>query len=479
MTFNVDFDFMIDDIIKSASQRTGTYRRELELRGNNLAVQYMRDKEIILGGPAGTGKSVSNLYKLHDLALNNPGMRGAIVRKTRATLAQSTLATFENFVLGPENPICSGVHRANRKSYVYPNGSEIVIGGLNNPTDFLSTEFDIIIAAEASELSLSDWEFLVMRLRPQTLDYSQIIGDTNPGPPNHWIKSRELSGTLKLLPTHHTDNPRYWNTDTLTWTPDGEEYVVKTLRNLTGVRRARYLEGLWVMAEGMVYDGFSLATHTCPRFKIPDTWKRYRSIDFGFTNPFSCSWWTVDPVYNRLYMYRQIYMSKRRVDEHARQINKLTGEERILATVADHDAEGRATLTAHGIHTIPARKHILEGLQAVQRRLTATGADGKPLLMFFDDALVEPDPDLVAVKLPLWTVDEMFNYTWHVDISGKSSREMPVDMYNHGLDELRYMCMYLENQDGAGSLMQIPVRQYGKHTTAPRFDLRRKSRKIY
>lgn len=493
----VSADFL-DSIISSAlndSRKISNVEiQPLELRGNILALQSMDDPEIVMVGPAGSGKSVGDLYKLHRLALENPGLRGLIVRKTRVDLHQSTLVTFERFILGTDNPICAGVKREYRRSYRYPNGSEIAVAGLNKPGQALSAEYDIIIAAETVQLELNDWELLMSRLRGGVLKHPQILGDSNPDKPNHWLKLRGDSGVLKLLPTYHTDNPAYWdvkaNSGQGDWTDEGRRYVLGVLHNLTGVRRRYYLEGAWALSQGMVYEGFDANVHIIPRFEIPHTWRRIRSIDLGYVAPFTCCWWAISPD-DRMYCYRQIYYSERRVDEHAELINALTGEENIEVTVSDHDAEGRATLLNYGIATIPAYKKISDGIQAVQRRLrlTDTGQldeNGSPILKpsiaWFEDALVEADPKLAKRKAPLWTPDEMYSYVWHTAQSGKSDKETPVGVDDHGLDATRYAVMHLERGvgDGAGVMIQAPVRQYAPRvqrnfdTIAPR-----KPKKIY
>jgi uncharacterized membrane protein len=54
----------------------------------------------------------------------------------------------------------------------------------------------------------------------------------------------------------------------------------------------------------------------------------------------------------------------------------LSQGEAIEATVADHDAEDRATLERYGVYTQPATKDVSPGIQAVQARLRRAG-DGK------------------------------------------------------------------------------------------------------
>src|SRR5665213_974513 len=114
---------------------------KLEFRGGNAQIISSRAEEVIVSGPAGTGKTRAALTKLHKAAIDNPGMRAAIVRKTRESLTQSALVTYENKVLsrGWYQKIAAGCQRRVRQSYRYPNGSEIVVGGIDKPGKIMST----------------------------------------------------------------------------------------------------------------------------------------------------------------------------------------------------------------------------------------------------------------------------------------------------------------------------------------------------
>lgn len=416
-------------------------RQAYELRGNNLAVQTMQDEEILLVGAAGTGKTLAILKKLNDIAWTYPGARIGIVRKVRADLAQTTLVTFERDILGLNNPICRGVLRENRMSYRYPNGSEIVIGGMDRPGKVLSGEYHIFYVAEAVELSENDWEFLLMRLgRDGVVPFSQLIADTNPSHPEHWLKKRCDAGRCNLLNTFHKDNPAYWDERLGDWTAAGRSYVLGKLERLTGIRRARFLEGKWVIADGVVYEDWRESVHVIDRFDIPADWRRFRVVDFGYTHAFVCQWWAEDPD-GRLYRYREIYKTRRLVEDHAEDIKRLSDGESIAFTVADHDAEGRATLERRGIRTVAAKKDVLTGIQAVQSRLRVQ-EDGKPRIFFLRDSLVERDLELEEDKLPMCTEQEFPAYVW----SNKATKEQPVKEGDHGLDCTRYGVMALETR---------------------------------
>src|SRR4051794_38595855 len=96
--------------------------------GSARSLMFDRSPEVVISGPAGTGKSRACIEKLHLCALNYPGMRGLIVRKTRESLTESALVTFEAKVLPEGSPIARGPQRRLRQAYHYPNGSEVVVG---------------------------------------------------------------------------------------------------------------------------------------------------------------------------------------------------------------------------------------------------------------------------------------------------------------------------------------------------------------
>jgi PBSX family phage terminase large subunit len=411
--------------------------RDYEFRGNNAAIQTMTDSEILLVGAAGTGKTLGVLTYINGKMWDYPGARALIVRKVRADLAQSTLVTFERDILGSDNPICAGVRRENRMSYQYPNGSEVVVGGMDRPGKVLSAEYDLIYPAEAVQFEFDDWQAFGERNRNFVMPYQQIIGDTNPGPPDHWLKKRCDAGVTKLLNTYHKDNPRYWDGEK--WTPQGELYVLGKLAKLSGVRRARYYEGLWAQAEGVIYDEWRDDVHVIDQ--MPDGWEqwtKFRAADFGYTNPFTCCWFAVDPD-GRMYLYREIYHTRRLVEDHAKQIRELSAGEQIAFTVADHDAEDRATLHRHGVQTIAAKKSVSVGIQAVQSRIKIQG-DGKPRLFILRSALVEVDEDLLDAKKPTCTREEIAAYSW----KDKSKKEEPVKEDDHGMDTMRYAVMAID-----------------------------------
>jgi phage terminase large subunit len=404
-------------------------------RGAVLEAQATTDHEFLLSGPAETGKTFGGLWKLDSLLRATPKSKAALVRKVRQDMGSTVLRTWERISSIRGKPRVFGGERP--EWYEYPNGARLDVAGIDRPGKVLSGELDWIYINQAEELALGDWETLTTRCtgRGAVTDHPMLFGDCNPGPPSHWILGRQ---SLRLLHSAHTDNPTlYVESGTLT---DQGRRTMTILESLTGVRRERLYLGKWVAAEGTVYE-FDRGRHVVPRFEIPAGWRRLRVVDFGFTNPFVCQWWAIDPD-GRAFRYREIYRTQRIVEDHARDIVRLSQGEKIEATIADHDAEDRATLERHGVHTIAAEKSITPGIQAVQARLAAAG-DGKPRLFFLEGSLVERDEQLVASHRPVCTEDEFEVYAWPKDAAGASLKEVPVKQNDHGMDAMRYLVAHV------------------------------------
>ena len=129
---------------------TATAPRSLELppfeiRGGLKTLMLSEDRESLLEGPAGTGKTMGICWWADRLATKYPKSRSLFLRKTLKSLSASTLVTFQNKILTQYDPVSFyGGSGAEPASFRYANGSRIVLGGMDNPDKILSTEYDFI-----------------------------------------------------------------------------------------------------------------------------------------------------------------------------------------------------------------------------------------------------------------------------------------------------------------------------------------------
>lgn len=424
-------------------------------QGNIRAMWYDFSPELIIAGPADTGKSRGILERMYFLAAHHPKTRMLMTRKTRASLTESAMVTFERYVVPENSPILQGPDRANRHAYKFPNGSEIVTGGLGDDrekTRIMSTEYDLIYVQEARELAESEWEELSTRCsgRAGNMGWHQLIGDTNPDSSTHWIKQRQSAGLLKLIEARHTDNPSI------------TQERLDVLARLTGVRRDRLYLGLWRTAEGGIYEGYDPVRHV-GNVELRRDWDRYLSVDFGFTHPFVCQWWAADHD-ERLYRYREIYRTRRLVEDLAHDIRRYSAGETIVRVICDHDAEDRATLARHlacecvdedpiECGTTAATKAVSPGIQAVAQRLELAG-DGRPRIRFLSNARVDRDEHLADKRLPTCTEEEFEGYVWDkaqakLNPDGSQLADAPLKVNDHGMDAMRYMVAYFDLRNPA------------------------------
>lgn len=437
-----------------------------EPRGAAAALMSQRETVILCEGPAGTGKSLAALFKLHLACLRVP-LKGLILRQTHLALTSTTLVTFEEQVV--KEALADGIVTwfggSGRKppGYRYSNGSFIAVGGLDKPSKFLSSEFDRVVVDEATEITEAALETLISRLRGTAPTYKQIVLLCNPDSPSHWINVRaDRNGLVRLL-SRHRDNPAYVNLDG-SYTERGADYMAK-LDQLTGVRRLRYKDGIWAAAEGIIYEDWDPRIHIVSRDQfahhehlcsagMPWEWPRYWVIDFGFRHPFVLKRYAIDPD-GRAYRYAEIYRTGRLVEDHARDVldqvsnpnpddprisKRIWTEPKPQAVIADHDAEGRATFEEHsGRSTTKARKGVKDGIQAVQSRLRVQ-PDGKPRLLYVEGARKHRDEDLAAQKLPTCSEEEFGSYVW----ADSKTKEEPVKVGDDGMDCDRYLAMHLD-----------------------------------
>ena len=254
---------------------------------------------------------------------------------------------------------------------------------------------------------------------------AHIYWDTNPDYPEHPIKTdyidksgeRLSNGQLRIQSHHFTidDNPTL------------DPMYIENLKKSTplGMWYDRKIKGLWVSAEGLVYEIFDRNMHTCDAFPIPNDWEIYGAVDFGYDNPFVHLWIAKDHD-NRLWVIGEHYEAKRLISDHA---TKIKAGHNTTWVVADHDKQERMELWNAGVSTSPANKAVDAGIQKVAERLTLR-EDGKPGIVIFRSC-----KNLIR---------ELGKYAWRQRKEGSPGKEEPIKADDHACDALRYAIMRID-----------------------------------
>lgn len=455
----------------------------VSIRGavSRLWREWQDHDEVLLDGPAGTGKSMGVAIWVDHIARTYPECRILVCRKTRVSLTHSWMTTFRKALAmrygeheAEYTYLFRGATDAHRQQYTYKNGAKVVLGGMDNPTRLFSTEYDLIYVNEANELAEGEWESLHRALRNGVLPHHTLIGDCNPDAKTHWLFQRFSRGTTERMLSRHTDNPF------LTDTEPGKAYLEKLRTQLTGVRYERLYLGNWCTAEGAIWPEFSLDKHQVVgslagsngnwKLKVesgpeglPEEVKLswfFGSQDWGFVNPGCQQIWGVDPE-GRMYLVRETYMTGKTHDwwaGHAVAAWREYGTSVIVCDSAEpsglqvfNDRLANVDQHAASRFAVEADKRSVSlGIDAVRERLLP-GEDGLPRLFFLRDSLAHsPDPQLGAdygTERPKCTVEELPSYAYAPVLEGHENKERPHKINDHGCDALRYACLYAWSRD--------------------------------
>jgi hypothetical protein len=433
---------------------------------------YIRSSEVLLEGPAGTGKTRSLLEYVNFLCEKYEGIRVLILRQTRESLTESVLVTFEQEVLWPGHPAIHGsASRNTRQNYQYPNGSHIVVGGLDKPEKTFSTQYDVIAVFEAREIGGDTWEWLARANRNFKMPWQMRIADTNPAGEFHWLNTHFPQGFREVPERHttdkrvrllsrHEDNPVYWDHETEEWTREGQSYVNEILNNLTGARRANLYEGKWASEEGVIFEQWDPSVHIVDAEETPEMKWHFASYDKGLRHPGTLQIWGVRD--DAMYLLREIYQTNQNQDWWAERVMEAHRDFSLQALVCDpsepeyirvfNDRLGAARGRDGDRIARRAKNAIRTGIDMVRWALSKD--DNGPRIYLVRDSLEGRDKVRVDAMKPCCLLEELPSYVWTKSRDGRPVRERPdPTCSDHGVDALRYAAMFLWNRD-----MSLPER---------------------
>lgn len=267
------------------------------------------------------------------------------------------------------------------------------------------------------EVALMPRSFVEQAMARCSVEGSKFWFNCNPENPSHWFytewikKARERN----ILYLHFTMD------DNLSLSPKIKNRYAAMY---TGVFYRRYILGLWVRAEGLVYPMFDRKKHVVS--DVPERSPRHRyyvAIDYGTVNPFASGLFDYNPVEKRAIMIKELYHkggSAGRVDNEAyyKMLVDLIGDYDIEYIIIDPSAASMIeTIQKYGAYAVVrANNDVLNGIADVTKFLN-TG------VLAFHESCKN-------------TFAEFEAYSW----DEKSHKDEVIKENDHAMDAIRYFC---------------------------------------
>lgn len=410
---------------------------------------------VLVEGPAGTGKTRAIAEWMYELCERFAHTRILVVRTYRADLREGWQRTFEDMVLWPGHPLLTqggygqGLHRS---KYVFPNGSEIVLGHMEEPERWYSSEWDVVYWNEVKECRDEQvWVKLGRSLRKGSrlteCPFRILIGDTNPGSPRHHLNQACKEGRVHRIVTRHTDNPSL------------EPEAIERLRNMTGVARRQLYLGEWCDAEGRIIDTFDDHKHLLPREKLPKMAFYIGGLDFGRTQALVMLGYPEKD--GPAYVVHEVYRRDEELGHDwwaakVREVVERYKPVRIIADSAEHRSiqflNSRLSPGPHVVVPVAKTKKGTKSWGAATREhLRTQFATGK-LWLLEDVHRLEGGPDPKIKAGPRCLTDELLEWVYRQPRSGQSlavdaEGEPDPTCADHGIDATIYALTWSWQKD--------------------------------
>lgn len=201
----------------------------------------------------------------------------------------------------------------------------------------------------------------------------------------------------------------------------------------TGLWYKRFILGLWVLAEGAVYDMFDEDKHVREAPDLNHYVDLYVSCDYGTTNPCVFLLWGVSPDCKR-YLIKEYYFDSREAgyqktdSEYVADFEHFLGDVDINAMIVDPSAASFiAALKKEGHYVQEANNEVLPGIMETSTELS----EGKIVI----------DPSCVN------TIKEFSGYVWDKKASERGE-DKPLKTSDHAMDCIRYFVHTVQVDEG-------------------------------
>ena len=379
-----------------------------------LAFPYSKYDALICDGAVRSGKTSIMMWAFVDWAMREfDGKRFGICGKTVDSATKNIVVPFISMTLAKERYVMRW-RRADKVLEVRRGGAKNyfeVFGG-KDESSYALIQGRTLAGVLLDEVALMPRSFAEQALTRCSVDGAKMWFSCNPESPQHWfytewIKRAEERNALHLH-FEMSDNPGL-----------SQKTLERYQAMFAGVFYDRYIRGLWVVAEGLVYQIFDPAKHVTS--ELPDRGRYYISVDYGTLNPFSAGLWCLkDGVATRI---REFYYSGRAGrqltdSEYYEKLDELAGGLPIERIVIDPSAASMITeiIRRDKYPVIKAVNDVIPGIS-------------------YTAALLQAGRIKIG-SLCKDAIREFGLYRWDED----SPTDKVIKEDDHAMDDIRYFC---------------------------------------
>lgn len=352
---------------------------------------------VSLQGSSRSSKTYNALIWLLVYAMQHPKTRVSVVRATLPSIKGSVFVDFKEILvrMGLFNE-----RSLNKSDFIYTlaNGSWFEFFSTDSEQKLRGRKRDVLFVNEANELRFIEWQQLKMRTtRFAIIDYNPSFNE------EHWINGVNADPRTYHFISTYRDNPFL------------EQTIIDEIESLREKNRSLwevYGMGVQSQIEGLVFKDTTLCE------SIPDHIKRrYIGVDYGFTNdPTAIVLVAVEG--DSLYVEEVAYSTSMLTSDI---IEVLKRPQYRAIKVISESADPRLVEEIYraGINIHPVRKYAGSVEAGIAKML---------------------ELKIHITRQSANVQKEFKSYTYQQDKNGRWLN-VPVDMFNHAIDSIRYVCM--------------------------------------
>ena len=327
-----------------------------------LAFPYSNYDALICDGAVRSGKTSIMMWAFVDWAMENfSGQRFGICGKTVDSAAKNIIVPFTSMTLAKERYIIRW-RRSEKMLEVRRGGitNLFEVFGGKDESSFTLIQGRTLAGVLLDEVVLMPRSFVEQAMTRCSVDGAKLWFSCNPGSPQHWFYVewilRHKERNALYLHFKMTDNPGL-----------SEKTLARYEAMFTGVFRQRYIDGLWVLAEGLIYSVFGDST-IVPT--IEREYSRYFiAIYYGILNPMAMLLWGFcDGVWYQVdeYYHSGRETSQQKTDqEYYEDLEQLAGDRYIDCLIIDPSATSFIALVKQKrrFRVRKAHNDVIDGIQ--------------------------------------------------------------------------------------------------------------------